>query len=135
MKYLNEFRDPAAIKKITEQIQLITTSPWKIMEVCGGQTHSIVKYQLEPILPGQIEMVHGPGCPVCVTPQRVIDFAIHLCLKEKVILAGFGDMVRVLGANGSLMQARAQGGRVEMVYSPLDAVKLAEKNPDQQVVI
>lgn len=104
------------------------------MEVCGGQTHSIVKYQLEQILPEFVQMVHGPGCPVCVTPQGVIDFAVHLCLKENVILASFGDMMRVPGANGSLMQARAQGGRVEMVYSPLDAVKLAEKNPGDQVV-
>ncbi len=134
MKYLNEFRDPAAIKTLSEQIKVMTTRPWKIMEVCGGQTHSIVKYQLEQILPGHIQMVHGPGCPVCVTPQGVIDFAVHLCLSERVILASFGDMMRVPGANGSLMQARARGGRVEMVYSPLDAVKLAEKNPDQQVV-
>jgi hydrogenase expression/formation protein HypD len=134
MKYLNEFRDPVAIKNISEQIKDVCTRPWKIMEVCGGQTHSIVKYQLEQILPQNIEMVHGPGCPVCVTPQGVIDFAVHLCLNEKVLLASFGDMMRVPGANGSLMQARAQGGKVEMVYSPLDAVKLAQKNPEQDVV-
>jgi hydrogenase expression/formation protein HypD len=134
MKYLNEFRDPNAIKNVSEQIKRVCTRSWKIMEVCGGQTHSIVKYQLEQILPSQIQMVHGPGCPVCVTPQGVIDFAVHLCLKEKVMLATFGDMVRVPGANGSLMQARAEGGQVEMVYSPLDAVKLAQNNPGQTVV-
>lgn len=134
MKYLSEFRDPAAIKNVCEQIKATTTRPWKIMEVCGGQTHSIVKYQLEQILPEMVQMVHGPGCPVCVTPQGVIDFAVHLCLKEKVTLASFGDMMRVPGAHGSLMQARAEGGKVEMVYSPLDAVKLAEKNPQETVV-
>ena len=134
MKYLQEFRDPQAIKKISEQIRQITRHSWKIMEVCGGQTHSIVKYQLEQLLPPEIQMVHGPGCPVCVTPQSVIDQAVHLCLHEKVILATFGDMIRVPGSRGSLLQARAQGGRVEMVYSPLDAVKLAVQNPEHQVV-
>lgn len=134
MKYLDEFRDPKAIRILSDQIKEICKHPWKIMEVCGGQTHSIVRYQLEQLLPSLVEMVHGPGCPVCVTPQEVIDFAVHLCLKENVILASFGDMMRVPGQNGSLMQARAQGGWVEMVYSPLDAVKLAQKYPDREVV-
>lgn len=134
MKYLHEFRDPTAIKKLTEQIRQACTQSWKIMEVCGGQTHSIVKYQLEQILPELIQMVHGPGCPVCVTPQGTIDRAVHLALNENVVLATFGDMMRVPGAKGSLLQARAQGARVEMVYSPLDAVQWARKNPDQQVV-
>jgi hydrogenase expression/formation protein HypD len=135
MKYLNEFRDPQIIKKLSEQIKSICTQPWKIMEVCGGQTHSIVKHQLDQLLPAQIELVHGPGCPVCVTPQEVIDLAIHLALKEKVFLTSFGDMLRVPGSSGlSLQDARAQGARIEMVYSPLDAITLAKNNPQSQVV-
>lgn len=134
MKYLIEFRDPLAIRKISEQIKQLCTKPWKIMEVCGGQTHSIVKYQLEQILPSMIQMVHGPGCPVCVTPQGIIDAAIHLVTKEKILLATFGDMIRVPGDQGSLLEARAQGAKIEIVYSPLDAVKLAQKHFDQQVV-
>lgn len=134
MKYLEEFRDPTGIQNLSAQIRKLVTRPWKIMEVCGGQTHSIVKYQLEQLLPSEIQMVHGPGCPVCVTPQFVIDAAIHLALKEKVILASFGDMMRVPGTHLSIQQARAQGAQVEMVYSPLDAVQLAQKNPNKEVV-
>jgi hydrogenase expression/formation protein HypD len=134
VKYLEEFRESQSIRAITQQIKSICRQSWRIMEVCGGQTHSIVKYQLEQILPQEIQMIHGPGCPVCVTPQSVIDRAIHLCLQEGVVLASFGDMLRVPGFNGSLLQARAQGGEVEVVYSPLDAVKLAERNREKTVV-
>ncbi len=135
MKYLNEFRDPAAIKSLSAQIHSLCTRPWKIMEVCGGQTHSIVKYQLEQLLPQNIELVHGPGCPVCVTPQDVIDFAIHLSLNEDITLVSFGDMLRVPGAQGeTLLSARAKGAKIEIVYSPLDAVSLAQKNPQANFV-
>jgi len=135
MKYVHEFRDSQKIKKLSEQIKSICHHNWKIMEVCGGQTHSIVKHQLDQLLPSSIELVHGPGCPVCVTPQEVIDFAISLALKEKVFITSFGDMLRVPGSTGlSLQDARAQGAHIEMVYSPLDAVTIAKKNPSAEVV-
>lgn len=134
MKYLHEFRNSEAIVSLSEQIKTICTQSWRIMEVCGGQTHSIVKYQLEKILPDSIQMIHGPGCPVCVTPQNVIDTAIQLALQENITLASFGDMLRVPGNQGSLMQARAQGAKIEMVYSPLDAVRFAAQNRHRTVV-
>lgn len=135
MKYISEFRNSVAIKKISEQIKALCTQPWKIMEVCGGQTHSIVKYQLTQLLPSMIELVHGPGCPVCVTPQAVIDDSIALSFKTNVTVITFGDMMRVPGSKGdSLLTARAKGASIEMVYSPLDAIQLAQNNPKRDYV-
>ncbi|GBD87206.1 hydrogenase expression/formation protein HypD [bacterium BMS3Abin03] len=134
MKYLNEYRDPVAAKNLSKKIKEITTKNWKIMEICGGQTHTILKYSIEELLPGEITLVHGPGCPVCVTPLEIIDKAIAIASMEGVILTSFGDMLRVPGSEHDLLSVKANGGIVKMVYSPLDAVKIAEKNPDKKVV-
>ena len=134
MKYLSEYRDPELVKKYLDEIHQSTTKPWIIMEVCGGQTHSIVKNGLLQLLPKEITMVHGPGCPVCVTPMHLIDKAVYLALKEKVILCSFGDMLRVPGSTDSLLEAKSKGADVRILYSPLEAVKLAKDNPNKQVV-
>jgi len=134
MKYLSEYRDPELAQQYLEEIKKTVTKPWKIMEVCGGQTHSLVKHGIIQILPEEINMIHGPGCPVCVTPLEQIDKAVHLALSEHVILCSFGDMLRVPGSEKSLLQAKAEGGQVRIVYSPLEAVKLAADNPDKEVV-
>src|SRR5579862_3731833 len=134
MKYLDEYRDPAAAKKLAEAIGRITTRPWVIMEVCGGQTHTIVKYGIDEILPPQIELVHGPGCPVCVTSLEMIDRAHAIASRPDVIFTSFGDMLRVPGSRGDLLQLKSRGSDVRIVYSPLDAVNLAAANPDLQVV-
>lgn len=134
MKPLEPYRDPAAVKACAAEIAGVVTQPWTLMEVCGGQTHAIVRHGLDSLLPEGIELVHGPGCPVCVTPSHVIDAAVELSLKENVIVCSFGDMLRVPGRERSLMDARAEGGSVEVVYSPLDAVALARENPDQEYV-
>ena len=134
MKYLNEYRDPVAAKNLSQKIKEITTRDWKIMEICGGQTHSILKYSVEELLPDEITLVHGPGCPVCVTPLEIIDKAIAIASMENVILTSFGDMLRVPGSEHDLLSVKANGGNVKMVYSPLDAVKIAEQNPEKKVV-
>ncbi len=134
MKYLSEYRDPELAKKYLEEIKNTVTQPWSIMEVCGGQTHSLVKNGIIDMLPTEITMIHGPGCPVCVTPLNLIDKAIHLALKENVILCSFGDMLRVPGSEKSLLEAKAEGGDVRILYSPLEAVIIAENNPEKQVV-
>ncbi|WP_369049086.1 hydrogenase formation protein HypD [Tenacibaculum sp. UWU-22] len=134
MKYINEYRDPELAKKYLSEIQKTVTQPWSIMEVCGGQTHSLVKNGIINMLPDDITMIHGPGCPVCVTPLNLIDKAIYLALHENVILCSFGDMLRVPGSKISLLQAKAEGADVRILYSPLEAVKIAEDNPDKQVV-
>src|SRR5579862_4189887 len=134
MKYLDEYRDPAAAKKLAEAIGRITTRPWVIMEVCGGQTHTIVKYGIDEILPKEIELVHGPGCPVCVTSLEMIDRAHAIASKPDVIFTSFGDMLRVPGSRGDLLQLKSEGSDVRIVYSPLDAVNLAAANPKKQVV-
>ncbi|MBT8229210.1 MAG: hydrogenase formation protein HypD [Bacteroidia bacterium] len=134
MKYLKEYRDADSVKKVLDQIHQVTTDNWSIMEVCGGQTHSLVKNGILDLLPGKIRMVHGPGCPVCVTPVRLIDKAIYLAEKEDVILCSFGDMLRVPGSNGSLLEAKARGGDIRILYSPLEAVNLAKDNPEKEVV-
>lgn len=134
MKYLKEYRNADAVKKVLGQIHQSTTKNWSIMEVCGGQTHSLVKNGILDLLPEKIRMVHGPGCPVCVTPVRLIDKAIYLAEKENVMLCSFGDMLRVPGSNGSLLEAKARGGDVRILYSPLEAVNLAKDNPDKEVV-
>jgi hydrogenase expression/formation protein HypD len=134
MKYLDEFRDPKAAKKLSEEIKKITTKPWRIMEICGGQTHTILKYNIEELLPKEITLIHGPGCPVCVTPLELIDKAIEIASREDVIFTSFGDMLRVPGSKKDLLTVKAEGGNVKMVYSPLDAVRSAEQNKDKKVV-
>ena len=134
MKYLDEFRDGKAARKLSAEIKSVVTKPWQIMEICGGQTHSILKYSLEELLPEEITLIHGPGCPVCVTPLELIDKAIAIAQREDVIFTSFGDMLRVPGSKHDLLSIKAKGGNVKMVYSPLDAVKIAENYPDKNVV-
>ena len=134
MKFLDEYRDRQIAAKLVDEIQRIQTKPWVIMEVCGGQTHSIVKYGLDYLLPAQIELVHGPGCPVCVTPLEMIDRAHAIARRPDVIFCSFGDMLRVPGSNGDLFQIKAEGGNVRVVYSPLECLKIARANPEKQVV-
>lgn len=134
MKYLDEFRNPDVARRMLDEIHEITTRPWAIMEVCGGQTHSIIRNGIDQLLPDEIELIHGPGCPVCVTPLAVIDKALAIAAQEDVIFCSFGDMLRVPGSHGDLFQVRSGGGDVRIVYSPLDAVNIARKNPDKQVV-
>ena len=134
MKYIDEYRDKEIVQKLSEQIRKITTRDWTIMEICGGQTHSIMRYSLEDFLPDKIRLVHGPGCPVCVTPLEIIDKAIALASQDDMIFASFGDMMRVPGSEKELLRVKAAGGDVRMVYSPLDAVKIAEENPEKNVV-
>jgi hydrogenase expression/formation protein HypD len=134
MKYLTEFRDPVLSHQYLDEIKKTVTQPWTIMEVCGGQTHSLVKNGLLQLLPQEITMVHGPGCPVCVTPVSLIDKAVYLALHCNVIMCSFGDMLRVPGSEKSLLQAKAEGADVRIMYSPLDAVILAKNNPDKEVV-
>ena len=134
MKYLNEYRNKKAIEKLAYEIKKITTKPWTIMEVCGGQTHSIVKYGLQSFLPEGLELVHGPGCPVCVTSLEMIDSAIVIASKKNVIFCSFGDMLRVPGSEKDLLKIKAEGGDIRIVYSPLDALKIARDNPQKEVV-
>jgi hydrogenase expression/formation protein HypD len=134
MKYVDEYRDPVAAGRLAEQIRRTTTRPWNIMEVCGGQTHTIVKSGLQDLLPPEITLIHGPGCPVCVTPAEQIDKAVAIAGMPGVIFTSFGDMLRVPGSSRSLFDAKAAGGDVRIVYSPLDAVKIARNNPSKQVV-
>lgn len=134
MKYLEEFRDPELALKVLNEIKESTTKKWNIMEICGGQTHSLVKNGIIEVLPDKITMIHGPGCPVCVTPVNLIDKAVFLSLRDNIILCSFGDMVRVPGSSKSLLQAKAEGADLRMVYSPLEAVKIAKENPDKEVV-
>ncbi len=134
MKYLREYRDPELALKILHEIKVKVTKPWKIMEVCGGQTHSLVKNGILNVLPREITMVHGPGCPVCVTPLHLIDKAIYLAEEKGVILCTFGDMIRVPGSKKSILEARAGGADVRVLYSPLEAVNIAKSNPEEEVV-
>lgn len=134
MKHLSEYRDPHLVQQYADELKRITTRPWTIMEVCGGQTHSLVKNGILGMLPQHITMVHGPGCPVCVTPVSLIDKAIYLAERNNVILCSFGDMLRVPGSQRSLLEVKAHGADVRILYSPLEAVKLAQENPDKEVV-
>ena len=134
MKFLDEYRDRRVAEKIVAEIRRAVTRPHVIMEVCGGQTHSIVKYGLDQLLPAEIELVHGPGCPVCVTPLEMIDRAHAIARRSDVIFCSYGDMLRVPGSNGDLFQIKAQGGQVHIVYSPLDCLRIARANPDKKVV-
>jgi hydrogenase expression/formation protein HypD len=134
MKYIDEFRDPELAKKALAELSRIITKDWVIMEICGGQTHSIKRYGIDQLLPNQIELVHGPGCPVCVTPLEQIDKALAIAAQPNVIFSSYGDMLRVPGSGKDLFSVRATGGDVRVVYSPLDAINLAQKNPEKQVV-
>lgn len=134
MKYINEYRDPELAKKYLREIKNTVSRAWSIMEVCGGQTHSLVKNGIIEMLPKEITMIHGPGCPVCVTPINLIDKAIHLASNENVILCSFGDMLRVPGSKINLLEAKAKGADIRILYSPLEAVKIAEDNPTKEVV-
>jgi hydrogenase expression/formation protein HypD len=134
MKYVSEFRDSDLAQKLAREIAQTVTRSWKIMEVCGGQTHSIIRNGIDQLLPPQIEMIHGPGCPVCVTPLETIDRALAIAAQPGVIFCSFGDMLRVPGSHSDLFRVKSEGGDIRIVYSPLDAVKLARQNPDRQVV-
>jgi hydrogenase expression/formation protein HypD len=134
MKFLDEYRDGAAATALAEAVARSVTRPWTIMEVCGGQTHSIVKYGIDTILPPQIELVHGPGCPVCVTSLEMIDRAHAIASRPDVTFTSFGDMLRVPGSRGDLLELKSRGSDIRIVYSPLDAVNLAAAHPDRQVV-
>jgi hydrogenase expression/formation protein HypD len=134
MKYLDEFSDPDLAAALIEQIKAVTTRRWSIMEVCGGQTHSIIRHGIDQLLPDQIDMIHGPGCPVCVTPLEMIDKAMEIASRPDVIFCSFGDMLRVPGSDSDLFRVKSRGGDVRVVYSPLDALDIAKDNPAKQVV-
>jgi hydrogenase expression/formation protein HypD len=134
MQFVNEFRDGELVQGLLAQLRRTVTRPWVLMEICGGQTHSIMRYGLDQLLPPEIELVHGPGCPVCVTPLEQIDRALAIASQPDVIFTSFGDMLRVPGSHQDLFNIRARGGKVQVVYAPLDAVRIAQQNPDKQVV-
>ena len=134
MKYLDEYRDGRVATKIVAELRRIVTRPWTLMEVCGGQTHSIVKHGIDRLLPSEIELVHGPGCPVCVTPLEQIDKAHAIAQRPGVIFTSFGDMLRVPGSRTDLLRLKSEGADVRVVYAPLDAVKLAQEHPGREVV-
>lgn len=134
MRYLTEYRDGELARSLADRILATASRRWTLMEVCGGQTHTIVKQGIDDVLSEAVEMIHGPGCPVCVTPVEQIDRALALARREGVILTSFGDMLRVPGTDGDLFRARADGGDVRVVYSPLDALEIARRNPDREVV-
>ncbi len=134
MKYLDEFADPDLAGALLREIAATVTRPWSVMEVCGGQTHTILRHGIDQLLPPGLDLIHGPGCPVCVTPLELIDRALDIASRPDVIFCSFGDMLRVPGSSGDLFSVRARGGDVRVVYSPLDAVEIAEDNPGQRVV-
>jgi hydrogenase expression/formation protein HypD len=134
MRHVDEYRDPAAVESVVQRIHATVTRRWTLMEVCGGQTHSILKFGLDELLPGEVRLVHGPGCPVCVTPLELIDRAIAIASRPDVVFCSFGDMLRVPGSRDDLLKVKARGGDVRVVYSPLDAVRLARQHPERKVV-
>lgn len=134
MKYIDEYRDAEAVRGLVAAIKKVVTRPWNIMEICGGQTHAIVRFALDEMLPQQITLIHGPGCPVCVTPIEIIDRAVAIAGRREVIFCSFGDMLRVPGSTKDLFTVKSEGGDVRVVYSPMDAVMLAQENPERQVV-
>ena len=129
MKYLDEYRDAGAAHQLAHEIRRVVTRPWTLMEICGGQTHAIVKFGIDALLPSGVTLIHGPGCPVCVTPVELIDKALEIAGRSEVTFCSFGDMLRVPGSKLDLLSVKAAGGDVRIVYNPVDAVKLAEKNP------
>ena len=134
MKYVTEYRDAEIVRAVLDEIHSTVTQPWVLMEICGGQTHAIVRHGIDELLPDEIELVHGPGCPVCVTPLELIDKALAIASQPDVIFTSYGDMLRVPGSGNDLFSIRAAGGDVRVVYSPLDALKIAQDNPDKEVV-
>jgi len=134
MRFVDEYRNEADAQRLVQAINRLVTRPWTIMEICGGQTHTLIKFGIDQMLPARVTLIHGPGCPVCVTPIELIDKAVAIARRPEVIFTSFGDMLRVPGSEADLLAVKAQGGDVRMVYSPLDAVKLAERNPDREVV-
>ena len=134
MKYLDEYRDAATARTLAAAIARATTRPWMIMEVCGGQTHAIVRFGIDTLLPSQITLLHGPGCPVCVTPLEVLDQAVAIAGRPDVIFCSFGDMLRVPGSESDLFRVKSNGGDVRIVYSPMDALRIARENPGKEVV-
>jgi hydrogenase expression/formation protein HypD len=134
VKYVDEYRDEATARRLADSIHRIVTKPWTIMEICGGQTHTILRAGIDRLLPAEVTLVHGPGCPVCVTPVALIDRACTLARRPEIILTSFGDMLRVPGSDGDLLRAKSEGGDVRAVYSPLDALELARAEPEREVV-
>lgn len=134
MKYIEEFQNPDLARRLLDDIHSVVTRPCALMEVCGGQTHTIIRHGIDQLLPEQVELIHGPGCPVCVTPLEVIDKALAIASRPEVIFCSFGDMLRVPGTGSDLFRVRSEGGDVRVVYSPLDALKIAQQNPDREVV-
>ena len=134
MRYMDEYRDAEAVRALGAAIRARITRPWNVMEVCGGQTHAIVRFGLDELLPKELNLIHGPGCPVCVTPIELIDKAVAIASRPDVIFTSFGDMLRVPGSESDLFGVKSRGGDVRVVFSPLDALKLAEENPSKQVV-
>lgn len=134
MKYVDEYRNAQAVQQCAEAIHRLVTGPWNMMEICGGQTHAIVRFGLDEMLPSQITMIHGPGCPVCVTPVEIIDKALAIAARPEVVFCSFGDMLRVPGSQHDLLTVKSAGGDVRIVYSPMDAVQLAQQHPEKQVV-
>jgi hydrogenase expression/formation protein HypD len=134
MKFMDEYRDAALVRKIADELHRIVTRPWVLMEVCGGQTHSIVKYGIDRLLPPQVELVHGPGCPVCVTSLEMIDKAHAIASRPDVIFCSFGDMLRVPGSHGDLLILKSRGADIRVVYSPIDCLKIARANPTKKIV-
>jgi hydrogenase expression/formation protein HypD len=134
VKYLDEYRDTDLARRYAETIRNIVTRPWSLMEVCGGQTHTIVRFGIDDLLPPEVTLIHGPGCPVCVTPVEIIDHAVALAARPEVTFCSFGDMLRVPGTDRDLLSVKARGGDVRIVYSPMDALAIAERSPDREVV-
>ncbi len=134
MKYIDEFNDPELAKRLLDDIHATVTQPWALMEVCGGQTHSIIRHGIDQLIPDQVEMIHGPGCPVCVTPLELIDKALEIASRPDVIFCSFGDMLRVPGSGRDLFRIKSEGGDIRVVYSPMDALKIAREQPDKEVV-
>jgi len=134
VKYVDEYRDEAAAREVVDAIGRLVTRPWTLMEICGGQTHTVIKSGIDRLLPEEVTLVHGPGCPVCVTPLELIDRAVEIARRPEVIFTSFGDMLRVPGSESDLLAVKSEGGDVRMVYSPLDAVTLAERHPERHVV-
>lgn len=134
MKYLDEYRDPALARHLLDELRRTATRPWRIMEVCGGQTHTLVRQGIDELLPAGIRMIHGPGCPVCVTPLETLDRAMAVAARPGTVLASFGDMLRVPGTSTDLLSLRARGADVRVVYTPMDAVRIAQSRPEHEVV-
>lgn len=134
MKYVDEYRDPQRARRLAESIRRRVTRPWSIMEICGGQTHSILRFAIDEILPEELTLIHGPGCPVCVTPIEILDKALAIAARPEVTFCSFGDMLRVPGSGKDLLTVKSEGGDVRIVYSPIDALRLAKENPNREVV-